>query len=301
MVRTDTYIVVRAHGLKSRLLTLEDYQALIHNEKKLSDFRDYIFIKDNDTLETKLEKIYRVYVSRIETLSKADRQIGAFIQALLDRLEIENIKIHLRYLLGAKRPVIYYPYGHHIGPAKLSSIKTEGTLWEEISRTEYRAPPIPDFVTSLEAERELLLDILYYNYLSLTIQSISVSKETQAELLRCIEKELELKGMLWSRTLSLEIITRLASKYSPNLRFKISPPPEQWKGLKTTELMRQIEISLLEMLKEKVAVKYSLEIPFIYYYNALALLEANNLEKILLGKEIGIPEEVILRTIISLS
>ncbi|AKG39220.1 hypothetical protein MA03_08270 [Infirmifilum uzonense] len=292
----ETYAAVRAHGLKSRLLSRGDYEDILKGEKKLSDFKDYSSILDTDALDAKLEKIYRVYVSRLETISKAGPEISGFVLALLDKLEVENIKIHLRYILGAQRPVIYYPYGRHLGPAKLSTIKTEGMLWEALSRTVYQAPPSPNFTTPLESERELLLDLLYYNYLLRKVEELKVSNDSKEALQNLIREELEKKILVWSRVIDSSIIYKLAS----SLRFRVRIPgiPDDWKNLKTTELMQNVEMSLLKDIEVKISLRFPVSIGFVYYYNALAFLEARNLEKIIIGKELGFPEEVILRNLI---
>ncbi|MGC9107447.1 MAG: V-type ATPase subunit [Infirmifilum sp.] len=292
----ETYAAVRAHGLKSRLLSRGDYEDILKGEKKLSDFKDYSSILDTDALDAKLEKIYRVYVSRLETISKAGPEISGFVLALLDKLEVENIKIHLRYILGAQRPVIYYPYGRHLGPAKLSTIKTEGMLWEALSRTVYQAPSSPNFATPLESERELLLDLLYYNYLLRKVEELKVSNDSKEALQNLIREELEKKILVWSRVIDSSIIFKLAS----SLRFRVRIPgiPDDWKNLKTTELMQNVEMSLLKDIEVKISLRFPVSIGFVYYYNALAFLEARNLEKIIIGKELGFPEEVILRNLI---
>ncbi|MGB9709027.1 MAG: V-type ATPase subunit [Infirmifilum sp.] len=292
----ETYAAVRAHGLKSRLLSRGDYEDILKGEKKLSDFKDYSSILDTDALDAKLEKIYRVYVSRLETISKAGPEISGFVLALLDKLEVENIKIHLRYILGAQRPVIYYPYGRHLGPAKLSTIKTEGMLWEALSRTVYQAPSSPNFTTPLESERELLLDLLYYNYLLRKVEELKVSNDSKEALQNLIREELEKKILVWSRVIDSSIIFKLAS----SLRFRVRIPgiPDDWKNLKTTELMQNVEMSLLKDIEVKISLRFPVSIGFVYYYNALAFLEARNLEKIIIGKELGFPEEVILRNLI---
>ncbi|MGC9146839.1 MAG: V-type ATPase subunit [Infirmifilum sp.] len=292
----ETYAAVRAHGLKSRLLSRGDYEDILKGEKKLSDFKDYSSILDTDALDAKLEKIYRVYVSRLETISKAGPEISGFVLALLDKLEVENIKIHLRYILGAQRPVIYYPYGRHLGPAKLSTIKTEGMLWEALSRTVYQAPSSPNFTTPLESERELLLDLLYYNYLLRKVEELKVSNDSKEALQNLIREELEKKILVWSRVIDSSIISKLAS----SLRFRVRIPgiPDDWKNLKTTELMQNVEMSLLKDIEVKISLSFPVSIGFVYYYNALAFLEARNLEKIIIGKELGFPEEVILRNLI---
>lgn len=291
----ETYAAVRAHGLKSRLLTSRDYEALLREEKKISDFKDYSLILDSDTLETKLEKIYRVYISRIETVGKAGMGINDLAMALLDRLEVENIKMHLRYILGAQRPIIYYPYGRHIGPKKLSTLKTEGALWEELSKTPLQAPSSPEFSTALEAEREFLLDLLYYNFLVQVIKKLNLSRDAKIILENSIKEEFEKKTILWIRILNPSIVLNTAIKY--HIPIRIPSIPEEWKNLKTTELMQQIQASLIQNLKDKIGIGHSIDAAYLYYFNQLALLEANNLEKILVGKEVRIPEEIIQRYI----
>ncbi|QOJ78291.1 V-type ATPase subunit [Infirmifilum lucidum] len=294
----EAYIAVRAHGLKSRLLRVQDYEAILRGEKKLPEFKDYSLISERDSLEQVLEKIYRVYVSRMEILAASDRALGQIVYALLDRLEIENAKIHFRYILGAQRPVIYYPYGRHIGPARLMQIRTEGSLWEELSKTPYQAPGTPSFVSGLEAEREALLDILYYNYLFGVADSLAISREEREDLRNIVREEFEAKLLLWSQVLRPEILTRLLQNYSKSLRAPIPQLPEEWKTLKLTELIVQVQKNLVSRARQLVAVKYSTGVAYVYYFNLLALTEANNLEKLVVGKEVGLPEEVIQRNLV---
>lgn len=293
----EAYISVRAHGLKSRLLTQKDYEALVRGEKKIFDFKDYSLITERDKLEEKLEKVYRVYIHRMETVARADKELGELALALLDRLEIENAKIHLRHLLGAKRPVIYYPYGRHIGPARLSNIRSEGMLWEELSKTAFQTPPTPRFSTGLVAEREVLLEVVYYNYLARVIKGLKVSRSEKEDLENVLSREVELRQALWAKITSPRAVSYLLSEYSPFFR-PVAAIPEDLMSLRTTELLAYTQSTLLKELKEKLAVPHNLDLAFVYYFNALALTEANNLEKILVGLEVGAPEEVILRNII---
>ncbi|UNQ74290.1 hypothetical protein [Infirmifilum sp. NZ] len=293
----ESYIAVRAHGLKSRLLKRQDYEAILSGEKKLYELRDYALISDRDSLEEALEKIYRVYVQRIETLAKPDRVLGQFAYALLDRLEVENAKIHLRYIRGAQRPVIYYPYGRHIGPARLSQIRTEGGLWEELSKTPLQAPSTPSFSSGLEAEREALLELLYYKYLLNMLKELPVNKEEKEDLEALIREEASLKMVVWSRTLSQSIVEKLAQGYLKGYGIMSPQLPEEWSSMKLTELLLHVQRTVISRA-EQLAMKHSLDIAYIYYFNHLALAEANNLERILLGKEIRLPEEVIQRNLV---
>jgi len=293
----ESYIAVRAHGLKSRLLKRQDYEAILSGEKKLYELRDYALISDRDSLEEALEKIYRVYVQRIETLAKPERVLGQFAYALLDRLEVENAKIHLRYIRGAQRPVIYYPYGRHIGPARLSQIRTEGGLWEELSKTPLQAPSTPSFSSGLEAEREALLELLYYKYLLNTLKELPVNKEEKEDLEALIREEASLKMVVWSRTLSQSIVEKLAQGYLKGYGIMSPQLPEEWSSMKLTELLLHVQRTVISRA-EQLALKHPIDLAYIYYFNHLALAEANNLERILLGKEIRLPEEVIQRNLI---
>ncbi|NAZ25440.1 MAG: hypothetical protein GU357_06750 [Thermofilum sp.] len=292
----ENYIAVRAHGLKSRLLTRNDYEQIVNGDKDVGAFKDYSLIGEKDTLEEKLEKIYRVYVSRITLLAKASQEYSPFIYALLDRLEIENIKIQLRHILGYARPVIYYPYGRHIGPAKISTLKTESSIWEALRERDLLTTDVPNFTTGLVAEREAFLDFQYYAYLMKQLDAVRIDKEEKSELKEAIKSEASLHLAYWIRVLKPQTVENLA-KYSG---LDAKPAEITLKEESTTDLLKTIHETIMRKIITRIETRHFTTLPFVYAYNFYAKLEAQNLEKILLGKTIGLPGEIIIRNLIFL-
>jgi hypothetical protein len=292
----ENYIAVRAHGLKSRLLTRNDYEQIVNGDKDVGAFKDYSLIGEKDTLEEKLEKIYRVYVSRITLLAKASQEYSPFIYALLDRLEIENIKIQLRHILGYARPVIYYPYGRHIGPAKISTLKTESSIWEILRERDLLTTDVPKFTTGLVAEREAFLDFQYYAYLIRQLDAIRIDKEEKERLVEAIGNEISLYMTYWSKVLKPQTVGSLAK----NSKLHIKRPEIALKEESTTDLLKTINEMVMKKIIARIENRDFTTLPFVYAYNFYAKLEAQNLEKILLGKTIGLPGEIIIRSLVFL-
>jgi hypothetical protein len=292
----EGYVVVRAHGLKSRLLRKVDYEQIVSGEKEINTFRDYLLISDKDTLEEKLEKIYRVYISRISPLAEASPELSPFIFALLDRLEFENLKIHLRYMLGYARPVIYYPYGRHFGPAKISSIKTEASVWEALAEKGILSIECPKFTTELVAEREAFLDVLYYAYLLRQLEETKLSKSEKSELRETVKSEASIYMAYWEKVLNPQIVEKLVEHFKLDIR----PAQIDMEGESTTDLLRAISETIMRQIIARVEAKHFITLPYVYAFNFYARLEAQNLEKIILGKTIGLPSDILLRSLVYL-
>jgi hypothetical protein len=292
----ETYAAVRAHGVKSRLLSRQDYEALIAGSKRIWDFPDYAHLSERDSLEKKLEKIYKVYINRMSLLAKIP-EVSDFVFALLDRLEVENIKFHLRYLAGYQRPVLYYPYSRLLGAEKLMSLRTESAIWEALSNTLLRAPASPSFKTRLIAEREVLLGILYYNYLLNTINNLKIGKDVINSLTELVTNDFTASYATWKDLLPDEVLSSLFRTYAPRLRVNLKLL-ENLKGT-TTEIIQE-GIRMLTARARAEALNHPLDLVYIYALNHLLLAEAQNLERILVGKELGIAEEVIIKNLILL-
>jgi len=290
----EVYAAVRAHGIKSRLLSKQDYEALVSGAKQLWDFPDYAHVSARDPLEKKLEKVYEVYVRRMSLLARIP-EVSSLVYALLDRLEVENIKFHLRHVTGYQRPVLYYPYGRILGLEKLLSLKTESAIWEELSRTPLKAPAAPSFKTRLIAEREVLLEILYYNYLAGTISSLKTGREVVETLTKLVIYHLTVSYALWRNFLPEDIIRSLLEMHA----LRLKPSGELLIELRgsTTEILQKGVKMLVERARTE-ALNHPLDLAYIYALNYLLLLEAQNLEKVLIGKELGVAEEVLLKNLI---
>lgn len=289
----EVYTAVRAHGLRARLLTRQDYEALVKGVRKLWDFPDYSQISGEDSLERKLEKVYAVYIRRMSILASSSPELFDFIRALMDRLEVENIKIQIRYILGFERPVIYYPYGHFLGPAKLRALGSELSLWESLANTPFRLPKDFSFRSMIPAEREVLLDILYTRYLLDKVKELDLSRDAFSAIQSLLSLEYTLRYVLWERALgrsgTAEILKVVELPLRPLKGFLT-----ELRTRSTSEAMAYGMRRILNEAREK-ARKYPLEVTYVYAFNILAFVEAQNIERILLGRELGLSEEVINR------
>uniref|UniRef100_A0A7C1TA55 Uncharacterized protein n=1 Tax=Thermofilum pendens TaxID=2269 RepID=A0A7C1TA55_THEPE len=286
----ETYAVVRAHGIKSRLLAKQDYEALVAGTKQLWEFPDYAHISEQDPLEKKLEKVYKVYIDRMSLLAKIPK-ISDLVIALLDWLEVENIKFHLRFITGYQRPVLYYPYSRLLGLEKLKSLSTESSIWEALSDTPLKAPKIPAFTTGLIAEREALLEILYYRYFMNTIANLKWRKDVTMTLTNFVISNFTVRYAFWTKLLSEDVMHYLIELYAPGLNVH-SWLLESLKGTSTEILQKGMTVMISHAVKE--IRMHPLDPAYIYILNFLLLTEAQNIEKILIGKELGMTKEIIL-------
>ncbi|ABL77748.1 V-type ATPase subunit [Thermofilum pendens] len=290
----EEYVAVRAHGLKSRLLSREDYEQIVEETRDISSYHEYSIINEKDTLEEKLDKIYRVYVSRITILAQSSSELAPFFYALLDRLEFENVKIQLRSILGYARPVIYYPYGRHVGPARLSGIRSEGALWDSLREAGIQGVEKLKFTTGLVAEREAFVDFLYIAHLMSQVRALRISSSAKDALLEALEEEAGYMLAYWSRVLGLENL----HPFLRILGLQGVAPRELGTSGSTTDLLRQALEEVTRRVVKPLEKKFPVSLPYAYAFNHYARLEASNLEKILLGKSIGLPKEVILRNLV---
>lgn len=294
----ETYTIVRAHGLKVRALSKQDYDALLKGAKKLWDFPEYADISERDPLEKKLEKVYSVYVRRMSFLAGLGSGLSSFIYALLDCLEVENIKIHIRYVMGFQRPVLYYPYGHFLGPAKLRSLRSEDSLWQALSTTPLKLPEGFSFKTILSAEREALLDMLYLRHLLDEVRELKASKSIRSTLEGLVSLEYTVKYALWERTLG----SRTTADLLEASQLTLQPLKDFLDELKAKPESDIIVHGGREILSRAWAElrRHPLDAVYIYAFNTIALTEARNVEKILLGQELRLEEEVVNRHLITL-
>lgn len=311
----ETYLVVRAHGLKTRLLGKNDYEQIVREEKPLSDFPDYAHIKEDDTLHDKIEKVYRVYVNRMNLLAKVSPEsYEHFIRSLLDRLEIENIKIQLRYIMGSKRRVLYYPYGHYISPARLSRITSEGTLWETLRATPYmKGRKMPKFVTGTVAEREFFLENLYYGYIVRLIDESRKLRKKLDKIVEILKTEYTGKLIYWEKVLGEKNLPEIMRnqgtpfdvhsvrlpEYLEKLRIDYEEAKECLSTNRLTDFLNLLKRGMIRY-STYLLTPHTVELPFIYLYDLMARIEAENLERVILGKDMGLTEEAILSMLVFL-
>ena len=292
----EVYAIVRAHGLRARLLTKEDYEAILRGARKLWEYPEYSGIAEKDPLDQKLDKVYRVYVRRMEFLASLSPRLRSFIYALLDRLEVENLKIHLRHVMGYRRPVVYYPYARFLGPAKLVTLSTEGALWQALQGTPYALPKDFTFKTAAPVEREALIESLYFKHLLAEVEALRAPPDAISAIRGLVHRDYTVRYNLWERALG----PKLASEVAKALGLS---------GVLVSELLDRLRAlpeseALLQGFRDiyraalRVAREHPLDAAYICAFNVLACVEAQNLERIILGSEVGIAEEVINKQLI---
>jgi len=306
----ETYLVVRAHGLKTRLLGRADYEAIVRGNRSLSSFNDYRGFNEESDIKEKVNSVYRVYISRMKLLSSVAPDYGVFIDALLDRLEIENVKIQLRNIVGERRKPFFYPYGRVLAPARLSEVATENELWELLKKTPYyRGGKTPSFVTGSVAEKEFFLDNLYYLYL-LQILSEGFFSKKLVPVLDVVRTEYLVRLFYWKIALGgafqrlLDVFpkpfTVSKSAFDAMIK-KLKVESEEVEDLinrrRLTELLNRLTLALIRYTEYKLR-PYSVELPYIYLFNMMAYVEAKNLERVIIGLDAGLQEETILSSLV---
>lgn len=311
----EGYLVTRAHGLKTRLLTRKDYEALIREEKELTDFEAYRDIDEKASIDQKIEKIFNVFSERLELLCSVAEEYRDVICLYADKLEIENVKFKLREIYGKRTKPYFYPYFHHITMDALRGAISEGEVWDILGSTPYmRGREQPKFITGTVDEREAFLDSLYYEYARNVV--LSLKRKYRDAILEAIDREALITLIYWS-IIFKSTLEDLAKRSLISGLVPVSFPIRNFDPLR---LVRRIGVSfnvvkkhletndisslmlILENENEKYYVRLSriffTELPYLIYYVNLALNEAFNLERIILGKILGIAEEEILSYII---
>ena len=309
------YLATRAHGLKTRLLTWEDYEALIREKKKLTDFEAYKNIDEKAPIDQQIEKIFGVFSDRVELLRRVAGEYKDLICLYADKLEIANVKFKLREIYGKRTKPYFYPYSNYIAIHELRGAVTESEVWEILSNTPYmRGREQPKFITGTIDEREAFLDSLYYDYARKVV--FSLKGEYSDVILEVIDREALITLIYWSLVFKstlgslakrgiisgLTSLSLSVSEFDPlKLVRRIGVSPEVVKKhLETNDISSLMLI--LEKENEKYYVRLSrlffAELPYLIYYVNLALNEAFNLERIMLGKILGVPEEEIVSYII---
>ncbi len=313
----ELYLAVRCHGLKTRLLRQKDYEALVKGEKELSELPDYKDIDEEDPLHVKIRKVFEVFNKRVSLLIKIAPDIEPLIRMYPDRLEIENLKIRLRALRGIRVEEYYYPYFHYFDHKTLSSITSERQLWEKINKTPYmQCPRPPSFISNSLAEREAFLDAVYIAYMRTLISK--TNRIIRHPLLNFLDLEAISKLVYWKLVLPKEVEFMLRRGLLKDLLpMSISLASlDPINLLSTLKIKREIAVRFVENLDisgmliairrsllmhlQRIAINHSTGFPYVLFYLALALNEAQNLEKLFIGKHVRMSEEDILSSLCTL-
>ena len=311
----ETYIAVRSHGLKTKLLTKKDYIAIVKGERTLTEYEAYTSIEEKDPLLVKIEKVFKVFKERLALLRKLAGKYEDLVCAYPDILEIENLKFKLREISGRKVKPYLYPYSHHLSLDDIQSIVTEGDLWEKLSQTPYgKGVQKPKFITGVVDEKEAFLDSLYFSYARNVF--LKAKRKFRNKLVELLDREALVILIYWSTVFK----NRTKELISRGILRGLIPVTIEFTEVKTEELIEAIGADLkeaesyleseeisrlilrLKILNQKYYLKlareHPTELPYVIYFLNLALNEALNIERILVGAALRIPEEEILSSLI---
>lgn len=309
----ETYVIVRIHGLLQHLLKAEDYEDLIDG-KSLWELPEYSHIEASDDVATVLTKIDQVLVKRFEFLSKLESGYSRFIRAFSDRLELGNVKIKLRELYGArKRYDIYTQYSHFVPLEKLLSVGEESELWNLLKGSPYHSILNTKNLIDKSLEfKEAYLDSSYYAYLK-----ESLHKHERKILRKLVDLESFIPALYWTLVLGEDNMktcirrnifrgfkSKLIKMGEFSLRVLLENLDISWDYAKKLLDEGSISILLNEALRShlrKAAVeakKRQLSPVYAYYYLLLAKYERDNLQKIVIGKNLKLDKEKIRQALI---
>ncbi len=282
MATMEAYVAVRAHGLKSRLLKRPDYEALARGEREVYEYKDYSSIAARDPLEVKVEKVHRVYVSRISLLAESAPELSEYLWALADKLEFENLKLQLRRVLGGGGRPILYPYGRHVGPVRLSEATEEKELWE-LALSSGLLERVPKREWGSLAEREAFVDFAYVKHLASAVQRVPASGESRRALLEAAAELCSLVAASWSRHLSPEAVASVARAAG----LEVKRPPRG--GSPEERLLR---------LARRLELRYPASLPYAFAFDVYATAEARNVERVIVGRSLGMGSSEILASLL---
>ncbi|RLE99916.1 MAG: hypothetical protein DRJ63_03960 [Thermoprotei archaeon] len=307
------YLVVRTHGLKSRLLTKKNYEDLVYSRASLAHFGYLEAPEEHYTLHEILDKITQKYIQRIEFLSKTLTETSNFFKMFLEELEIENIKAKIRSIYGSREKKGYlYPYSHFIS---LTILKRAATLYE-LEKLLEKTPlklPLRKLAKKNPQLPLLALDSLYYILLK---NSLKVSRDSRKEILELINYESLIKLLYWILVIgkenlrNREILSILKSLYpkeraltisleslATKLKLDYNKIINNLKLNKISEILLLAESNLIKRAKHK-ALFNAITAVYVYYYMLLCRNERRNLEKIIIGRELKLSPQVILSSLI---
>jgi len=296
-----TYLIVRAHGLKQHLLKREDYLKLVRGDMDLDDIGYDVSIKENSIQEI-VNDVSNKIIEKILFLEEIAQEYSNFFRAFLERFEVENIKAKLRYLKGIGRPEYYYPYHYFIDKEKLYSIKDREEFLKILSTTPLSIKEYIEYIERkrgrvLLTEEELCLDIKYYEYFAESV------KKRDKTVFWAIQLEKILAYTYWSIILGKEKTEDIFFIIKPDnyvliergfiiLELKMDEFNKYLKNKDFSGLMNLVQTLYYRKIK-RWSFEYRNNFYIVYYYLLLLYHEMKNLERIALGRKMGLRDEVI--------
>jgi len=304
------YLIVRAIGLRLHLLSPDDYERLIRGEVELEDLPEYRPLVAAKAEEARLRAVHAKFIERVSLLLKVSDSHAPFIRAFLDRLEVENVRARLRGALSGADPLYYYPYSHFIGLEALARARSLDQVMELLKGTPYEVRVMRGAPAGI---LEMALDSAYFAY---------YRREAERSGFKClaplIDREALARLLYWTLRLGESAVVRemgLLRGFEPaSLSVRLSPPlldqlaslfrldAEQLRRMErhgeVSKAILMAEERVIDAAKRSFLRKRYTPVA-VYYYLLLCHNEMRNLERILLGKMLGLRPELIKGTVLA--
>jgi len=229
----STYIVTRAHGLNTRLLPPEFFEAAtsmkslndIVNLLSQTEYSRYFEKSDEISIDNLHSAYLRVFSNRLKLISMIPigRDLAEFRDNIIFRYEIENI---IKVLLGIKAGKDFQDIQQFLIPGirfkiNYQKMYQEGSIERAIQYIKTRGFKISDKAYELYTKYDTILplgkDLIRYNYKLLLEKAGKLSRETKMLVKRLIGFESEIENIFVS-------VAPLLYDYSVELtRFLILP------------------------------------------------------------------------------
>ncbi len=314
-----TYIIVRTIGLTTRLLTLEDYIALIRRIKSLYElgYREAEGVSIEGYSEIR-KVAAKTFISRLRFLASLKSPYTSLIESYLARLEAENIKIRIREIYSQRSfREHYYPYEKSVPLKRIQEARRIEDLTKVLSETTYQKYLRRLFEITEKPSREqleLAVDSAYYYYLKQTAMKCKASKHA----ITLLDMEGLVRLAYWLITIKEEIAklkeAEILNGFKPvktrvvewleveciaeTLGVNIHELREFMSRNKITEAILLVEKSFVNKL-EKYKKLYKMTDVIIVYYMIRSRIEMENLERISLGEKYKIPFKELINYIIA--
>ncbi len=298
------YLIVRTIGLRLHLLRPDDYERLIRGEVELEDLPEYRSLVTAEAEEARLRAVHAKFVERASLLLKVCDSHAPFVRAFLDRLEVENVRARLRGALSDTDPPYYYPYSHFIDLEALAGARSLDRVMRLLRGTPYEVRVRRSAPASV---LEMALDSAYFAY---------YRKEARRSGLKClmplIDREALARLLYWTLRLGESAVVgerSLLRGFEPaSLSVRLRPPlldrlaglfrldAEQLRRMErhgeVSRAVRVVEGRIADAARRSFLRERYAPIA-VYYYLLLCYNEMRNLERILLGKMLGLRPELI--------
>ena len=293
------------------LLRERDYEDLAYGRRSLRDIGYLEAPEEQYEISEILGKIALKYIERINFLSKIPSIYSTFFKAFLEELEVENIKAKIRFIYGEEKEIeFFYPYYNFVSAEKLTKVKSLKEVEKLLKKTPLQLPLTEISRHGLDAVL-MSLESKYFSYLRKEIKANFLKK---MKIIDLIDYEGLSRLLYWLMILGENAVKNLDKLfiqgfYSKDVTYFLSLERLSKKlGLKYEEVVEckksgrisKVLASLDKMLLARARTKAlfnPISILYVYYYMLLCRNERKNLEKIVIGRELKLPPQIVLSSL----